>query len=36
MSSPLLEQVARLAEGPEIVHGLAAGELDLIKVILEP
>jgi L-iditol 2-dehydrogenase len=33
---PLVERVAALEEGPEIVRGLAAGELDLIKVLLEP
>ena len=33
---PLLEKVAPLEEGPALVDGLAKGELDLIKVILEP
>jgi len=34
--TPLIEQVAPLEEGPEIVRRLAAGELDRVKVILEP
>ncbi len=34
--APLIEQVSPLAEGPAIIQGLANGELDLIKVILEP
>ncbi len=34
--APLIEQVAPLEEGPAIIEGLAKGELDLIKVILEP
>ncbi|MEX1020376.1 MAG: galactitol-1-phosphate 5-dehydrogenase [Litorilinea sp.] len=34
--SPLIEQVSPLAEGPAIIHALAAGEMDKIKVILEP
>ena len=33
---PLIERVAPLAEGPEIITGLAKHELDLVKVILEP
>lgn len=33
---PLIERVAPLEEGPQIIHDLAAGELDLAKVILEP
>jgi L-iditol 2-dehydrogenase len=32
----LIEQVSPLSEGPQIVHALAAGELDKVKVILEP
>jgi L-iditol 2-dehydrogenase len=32
----LVERIAPLADGPQIVHDLAAGESDLIKVILEP
>jgi L-iditol 2-dehydrogenase len=32
----LIERIAPLEEGPEIVRSLAAGELDLVKVILEP
>ncbi len=34
--NPLIEQVSPLAEGPAVIRGLAKGELDLIKVILEP
>jgi L-iditol 2-dehydrogenase len=34
--SPLIEQIAPLSEGPAIIHALAAGEMDKIKVILEP
>ena len=34
--APLIEQVSPLTEGPTIIQGLAKGELDLIKVILEP
>lgn len=34
--APLIERVAPLAEGPDIIEALAKGELDLIKVILEP
>ncbi len=34
--APLIEQVSPLTEGPAIIEGLAKGELDLIKVILEP
>ncbi len=33
---PLIEKVAPLATGPALIDGLAKGELDLIKVILEP
>ncbi|GIV77172.1 galactitol-1-phosphate 5-dehydrogenase [Litorilinea aerophila] len=33
---PLIERVAPLAEGPQIIHDLATGRSDLIKVILEP
>lgn len=32
----LIEQVAPLTEGPAFIDGLARGELDLIKVMLEP
>ncbi len=34
--TPLIERIAPLSEGPAIIQGLARGELDLIKVILEP
>jgi L-iditol 2-dehydrogenase len=34
--TPLIEQVAPLEDGPRIVNDLAAGKLDLVKVILEP
>ncbi len=33
---PLIERIAPLADGPEIITALAKGELDLAKVILEP
>jgi L-iditol 2-dehydrogenase len=33
---PLVERVAPLEEGPELIDLLAKGELDLAKVILEP
>lgn len=33
---PLIEQISPLSDGPEIVRALAAGEMDKIKVILEP
>ena len=33
--APLIEQVAPLKDGPQIVHDLAKGDLDQIKVILE-
>jgi L-iditol 2-dehydrogenase len=33
---PMMERVATLAEGPQLIHDLAAGTSDLIKVILEP
>jgi len=33
--APLIERVASLDEGPQIIHDLAAGELDLVKVVLE-
>lgn len=33
---PMMERVATLAEGPQIIHDLAAGNSDLVKVILEP
>ena len=33
---PLIERIAPLADGPQIIHDLAAGVLDLAKVILEP
>lgn len=34
--SPLIEEVRPLSDGPAIIDGLAKGELDLIKVILQP
>ena len=34
--SPLIERVAPLEEGPELIDLLAKGELDLAKIILEP
>ena len=34
--SPLIERVAGLEEGPELIDALAKGELELAKVILEP
>lgn len=33
---PLIERIAPLEEGPQIIHDLAAGASELIKVILEP
>ncbi len=33
--APLIERSAPLAEGPQIIHDLAAGELELVKVMLE-
>ncbi|MDQ3250042.1 MAG: zinc-binding dehydrogenase [Chloroflexota bacterium] len=33
---PLIERIAGLEAGPQLIHDLAAGELDLVKVILEP
>jgi L-iditol 2-dehydrogenase len=33
--APLIERIAPLEEGPRIIHDLAAGELDLVKVVLE-
>lgn len=33
---PLVERIATLEEGPEIVHDLAEGSLDIVKVILKP
>lgn len=33
---PMIEHVAPLAEGPQIIDDLAAGRSDLVKVILEP
>ena len=33
---PLVEQIAPLADGPEIFRRLAAGESDLVKIILKP
>ena len=33
---PLIERVAPLTEGPALIDGLARGDLDLIKVVLEP
>ena len=34
--TPLIERVAPLEEGPELIDRLAKGDLDLAKVILEP
>jgi L-iditol 2-dehydrogenase len=34
--TPLIERVAPLEEGPDLIDHLAKGELDLAKVILEP
>jgi L-iditol 2-dehydrogenase len=34
--NPLIEKVAPLAEGPDYFKKLASGELDLVKVVLEP
>lgn len=34
--SPLLERLAPLEDGPELVRQLAAGELDDVKVVLRP
>ena len=34
--TPLIERIAPLEEGPEIVHDLAEGSLDAVKVILKP
>jgi L-iditol 2-dehydrogenase len=33
---PMIERVAPLAEGPQLIDDLAAGRSDLVKVILEP
>ncbi len=33
---PLIERVATLAEGPQLIHDFAAGKSELTKVILEP
>lgn len=33
--APLIERVASLAEGPQIIHDLAAGDADWVKVVLE-
>ncbi len=33
---PLVEEIAPLEDGPEIFRGLAAGETDLVKIILKP
>jgi L-iditol 2-dehydrogenase len=32
---PMIERVAPLAEGPQLMHDLAAGKSDLVKVVLE-
>lgn len=34
--APLIERVAPLEEGPQLVHDLACGDLDAVKVVLEP
>jgi len=34
--SPIIEQVAPLAAGPQVAHDLAKGTLDAIKVVLKP
>lgn len=33
--APLIERVAPLEEGPQIIHDLAAGDADWVKVVLE-
>lgn len=33
---PLIERVESLEDGPQLVHGLAKGDLDAVKVILQP
>lgn len=34
--TPLIERVAPLEEGPDLIHSLARGTLDAVKVVLEP
>jgi L-iditol 2-dehydrogenase len=34
--APLIERVAPLTEGPQLVHDLAKGTLDVVKVVLTP
>jgi L-iditol 2-dehydrogenase len=34
--APLIEQTAPLAEGPQLVHDLAKGKLEAVKVVLTP
>lgn len=34
--TPLIEHVAPLHEGPQLVRDLARGQLDAVKVVLEP
>ncbi len=34
--NPLIEKIAPLSEGPALFKQLASGELDLVKVVLEP
>lgn len=34
--TPLIERVAGLEDGPELIHDLARGSLDAVKVVLEP
>jgi L-iditol 2-dehydrogenase len=33
---PLVERTAPLSEGPQLIHDLAAGTLDAVKVVLKP
>lgn len=33
---PLIERIAPLAEGPQLIHDLAKGTLDVVKVVLTP
>lgn len=34
--SPLIERIAPLEEGPRLIHDLAKGTLEAVKVILVP
>lgn len=33
---PLIERIAPLADGPQLIHDLAKGTLDAVKVVLTP